>query len=237
MFKEPISSVLSTSILARAREAGIINTRVISLLEEHDNNHHAIDDTPYGGGPGELMKISVIAPVIRQALTHHDHLPRENKRVILMDPSGKTFNQSHARRLSAYDELIFVSSRYEGVDARVHNYIDEALSLGDFILSSGDLAAAAIFDAIARHLPGVLGNIESLDEESFSYGRLEPSNYTRPREYEGYAVPEFLTAGNHAVIKKERAKEALLRTQMLRPDLLERFPLSDEEKEILGHHE
>lgn len=232
MFQEPLRSILATSVLARAQEKGIFTSQIISLLERAQS-HHIIDDTPYGGGPGELMKISVVAPIINECLNQSAQA-RHKKRVILMDPSGKTFDQDDARRLCMYDELIFVCGRYEGIDARIHHYADEALSVGDFVLSSGDLAAAAMFDATARLVPGVLGNVASLDDESHAHGRLEASSYTRPSEYEGHAVPEVFRRGNHREIAETRKLESLLKTKFLRPDLLERFPLSPEEAKLLS---
>lgn len=196
-------------------------------------NHHAADDTPYGGGPGELLRIDVIEPLIRKALEKNTNTPRQKKRVILMDPAGEVFSQQHAQRLAGFDELIFVCGRYEGIDARIHYYVDEAVSLGDFVLSSGDLAALAIFDATARMIDGVLGNRQSIVQESHAQGRLEASLYTRPKSYDGFLVPEVYCAGHHQEIKKAQAQESVIRTQLIRPDLLEKYPLSGQEQLML----
>lgn len=225
MFKEPVQAFLNCSLMARAQKNNLIKTEVISVLEHVGFNHHAVDDTPYGGGPGELMKIDVIAPLIKKALSLTPD-ERSKKRVILLDPCGRTFNQDEARRLSTYNELIFVSGRYEGIDARVYHYVDEALSLGDFVLSSGDMAALTMFDATARMVDGFLGNSESIKSESHFNGRLEASLYTRPKDYEGFLVPKVYQSGDHQAIEKAKAKESLIKTHILRPDLLEKYPSS-----------
>lgn len=233
MFDEPITTVVNSSIIGRAVQSTILSIHVESILSSVAN-HHEIDDTPYGGGPGELMKISVIAPLITKSLARHEHIPRTKKRVLLMDPAGSVFSQADAKRLSTYDELIFVCGRYEGIDARVHNYVDEAISLGDFVLSCGDLAAVAIFDATARMVEGVLGNLESTLHESHVAGRLESSHYTRPKIYDGYEVPAVFQSGNHHAIEQERLRESLQKTRTLRPDLLEKYPLTNVEHALLS---
>lgn len=235
MSKEPMASMLKSSILGRAERNELLSTRIESILE-NVNSHHEVDDTPYGGGPGELMKIDVIAPLINKALMHHADRPRDKKRVLLMDPAGTPFSQEHAERLGAYEELIFISGRYEGIDARIHYYVDEALSLGDFVMSSGDLAALAIFDTTARLVEGVLGNKNSIIHESHRGGRLESSHYTRPLSYEGHEVPPVYHKGNHALIARARMVEGLRKTCEKRSDLLEKYPLSDEEKALLHEH-
>lgn len=233
MFKEPISSWLKSSIIGRAHQHGLLSSKVISLLEEVVYNHHALDDKPYGGGPGELLKIDVIAPVLNQTLTMRDDIERSQKRVILLDPAGVVFNQEHARRLANYQELIFICGRYEGIDARIYHYVDESLSLGDFVLSSGDIAAMAIFDAIARMIKGVL-NEASLTQESHNQGRLEASSYTRPLTYLGHEVPLLYQSGHHEHIKIAKACESAYRTLKVRPDLLDKHPLSESEKALLS---
>lgn len=232
MAKEPITTWLSSSIVGRAERHGVVRTHIEAMLESV-HSHHEVDDTPYGGGPGELIKIDVVAPLIKKALARSPERDRAKKRVLLMDPAGVPFNHRHAQRLSAYEELIFVSGRYEGIDARVHHYVDEALSLGDFVLSSGDCAAIAIFDAIARLKAGVLGNMSSLENESHQSGRLESSNYTRPLVYDGHEVPPVLKGGNHALIEKARNYESLVKTARCRPDLIAAFPLSPQEIALL----
>ena len=231
MVKEPLSAWLNTSIMGRAQRNEVLSTHIISILE--NRSHHEIDDTPYGGGAGELMRVDIIAPLINQALDKHPEVLRVQKRVILMDPAGEKFTQEHAERLANYSELIFVCGRFEGIDARVYYYVDEALSLGDFVISCGELAALSIFDATARLVSGVLGNEKSLLCESYTAGRLESSNYTRPADFEQHSVPEVLKSGNHKLISRARFEESVIKTSILRPDLLEKYPLSSEEKSIL----
>jgi len=231
MVKEPMTAWLNTSIIGRAQRKEVLSTHIISMLEKR--SHHEIDDTPYGGGAGELMRIDIIAPLIEEAIAAHPEIPRAQKRVLLMDPAGEKFTQAHARRLAEFSELIFVCGRFEGIDARVYHYVDEALSLGDFVLSCGELAALSIFDATARLVGGVLGNEKSLECESHMLGRLESSNYTRPAEFEGLRVPEVLKNGNHKHINLARQHESIIKTATLRPDLLEKYPLSLIEKNII----
>lgn len=230
---EPLRSWLASSIIGRAHKKGILSSDIISILDSVSGNHHKIDDTPYGGGPGELMRIDIIAPLIKQALKQRPNIDRAQKRVILMDPAGSVFDQHHAQRLSNYQELIFISARYEGLDARVNYYIDESLSLGDFILSSGDLAAMAIFDATARMIDGVLGNKKSILSESYMNNRLECSQYTRPMEFEGHCVPQILSSGRHKDIEEERMKESAIRTIKMRPDFIKKTPLTQQETKLI----
>lgn len=233
MFKEPLSAWLTSSIIGRAHTKGILSTSIISILESLSGDHHAADDTPYGGGPGELLKIDIIEPLIKQALAKNSAISRDKKRVVLMDPAGLPFDQAHAQRLAGYSELIFICGRYEGIDARIHYYIDEALSLGDFVLSGGDIAAMAMFDATARMVDGVLGNKHSALDESHAQGRLEASLYTRPQTYEGYEVPLVYKSGDHKKIEQAKRQESCLKTQNIRPDLVKLFPFSSYEKELL----
>lgn len=234
MFKEPLLLWLESSLMGKARQKNLIKTEVISILEHMNFDHHAVDDTPYGGGPGELMKISVAHSLINKALDMNKDLAREKKRVIFLDPSGRTFDQDTAKRLAQYDELIFLSGRYEGIDARVHHYVDEAISLGDFVLSSGDMAALTIFDATARMVDGFLGNAQSIDSESHINGRLEASLYTRPKSYDGHDVPLVFQSGNHKEIEKARALESLKKTLKLRPDLAKKYPFSLDEQKLFS---
>lgn len=234
MSEEPFLAWLSSSILMRAHERGLLSIRVESILKSVGFDHHAIDDALYGGGPGELMRIDVVEPLIEKTLLLSPAIDRKDKRVILMDPQGELFHQTHARRLSSYRELIFISGRYEGIDARINHYVDESISLGDFVLSSGDLAAMAMLDATARMIPGVIGNNESIVGESHYCGRLEPSHFTRPKDYHGHSVPAFLLSGHHREIERLRRRESLQKTMRLRPDLIREYPLNSEEIEALA---
>lgn len=232
MFHEPIKSYLETSLIKKAIDNGVVSTTIISILEETGFNHHKIDDSPYGGGPGEVMRIDVVEPIVKKALSLTEH-ERKNKRVILLDPASHVFDQNAAKRLSSYDELIFVCGRYEGIDSRIHHFVDESLSLGDFILTNGELASLCIFDSVVRLKPHVLGNFDSTVQESFSQGRLEASSYTRPMSYLGYHVPDILKNGDHKAISDFKSKESLVRTLKIRPDLFLKTPLTECEEKIL----
>lgn len=233
MFHEPINSYLQTSIIKQAIDNKVIVPNIISILESVNHNHHQIDDTPYGGGAGQLIKIDIIEPLIKKALSL-TNLHREQKRVVLLDPAGKPFNQKEAQRLSTYDEIIFICPRYEGIDARIHYFIDEAISLGDFILSNGDIAALSMFDAIARLKPQVLGNQVSLQEESYNNYRLESSQYTRPKVFMGHEVPKVLQSGDHQSIAQYKLLESLMKTMTLRPDLLQNCSINQAEENFLS---
>jgi tRNA (guanine37-N1)-methyltransferase len=237
MFEQPIKAWLDSSIIARARQKAILDTHIESILDSVGGNHHKVDDTPYGGGPGELMRIDVIEPLISQALARHPTIERQAKRVILLDPAGKPFDQAGAKRLARYQELIFVCGRYEGIDARIHHYVDEAISVGDFVLSSGDVAAMVVFDSTARMIEGVLGNLSSIEHESHFHGRLESSHYTRPIKYQGHLVPQVYQGGNHKEIEIARERESIVKTAQLRPDLVKIKPLSDHEIKLLMNSE
>lgn len=237
MFNEPINSYLNSSIIARAHKQKLLQTKVESIFDFVGQNHHKVDDTPYGGGAGELIRIDVIAPLLQKVLQDNPEIERSRKRVILLDPGAKVFKQAHAKSLAQYDELIFICGRYEGIDARIHHYVDEVFSLGDFVLSAGDLAAMAVFDATVRMIPGVLGNFSSIEQESYEHARLEYSQYTRPAEYEGLKVPEFLQQGNHAVIEDLRTLEAFYKTKRFRPDLLIENPPTEKENSLLQKYQ
>lgn len=205
---------LSTSILGRAREGALIDARVHDLRQWGLGRHRTCDDTPYGGGSGMVMRVDVVDAGI-------DAVRGPESRVLLMDPAGQRFTQAHAERLAGERHLILVCGHYEGVDGRVREHlVDEAFSIGDYVLTGGELAALVIVEAVARLLPGVLGNPDSARHESFSSGLLEAPQYTRPREYRGWEVPEVLLSGHHAQIERWRRERALALTRAVRPDLL-----------------
>lgn len=205
---------LNHSILGRAQQAGLVTIHVHDLREWTDDKHRTADDTPYGGGAGMVMRVDVVDRGIEAVRT-------EGARVVLMDPAGRPFEQRDAARLATYDQLVLVCGHYEGVDARVREYlVDEAISIGDFVLTGGELPAMVVTDAVARLLPSVLGNSESTALESFSEGVLEAPQYTRPREYKGMGVPDVLVSGHHAKIDAWRRRTALDLTAAVRPDLI-----------------
>lgn len=212
---------LETSILGRAREQGLIDVQVHDLRDWAEGKHRQADDTPYGGGAGMVMRVDVVDRGI-QALRGPDAI------VLLMDPAGRPFTQADAQRLSGASQLVLVCGHYEGIDARVRDHlVDEVFSVGDFVLTGGELPAMVVTDAVARLLPGVLGNAESSQTESFSDGLLESPQYTRPREYRDWSVPEVLFSGHHAKIKDWRAEAARSLTEAVRPDLIAKLDKDD----------
>jgi tRNA (guanine37-N1)-methyltransferase len=215
LFPELITVPMSTSIMGRAQEKGAITVGVHDLREHGLGKHKQVDDTPYGGGQGMLLRPEPLFEAL-------DRVQTEKSRVILMSPAGARFDQAAAHRLSAEEHLIFISGHYEGVDQRViDHWVDEELSIGDYVLTNGAIAAVIVMDAIVRLLPGVLGDDMSAVEESFGQsGLLEAPHYTKPAEYRGLKVPDILLSGNHGMIAEWREHEALERTRRVRPDLL-----------------
>ena len=205
---------LGQSILGRAQAAGHIDVQVHDLRQWAEGKHRQADDTPYGGGSGMVMRVDVVDKGIQAVRA-------EGARVILMDPVGKPFTQRDAVRLSQEPQLVFVCGHYEGIDARVRDHlVDEVISIGDYVLTGGELPALVVVDAVARLVPGVLGNPQSAVHESFSDGRLEAPQYTRPRTYRDWEVPEVLVSGHHERIAKWRDAESEALTREVRPDLV-----------------
>lgn len=228
LFPDMLSGPLAESILGKAIDKGLIEVAVHNLRDWAEGRHQVADDTPYGGGDGMVMKVE---PIARALTSLRAASPRT--RVLLMSPQGKVFRQADAERLSREQSLTFVCGRYEGFDERVRGLADEELSLGDYVLTGGELAAMTMLDAIARLIPGVLGNTGSALGDSHRDGLLEYPQYTRPAEFEGQRVPEVLLSGNHQLIADWRRREQLRRTLLRRPDLLESAPLSDRDIGIL----
>ena len=205
---------LEQSILGRAQEAGLITVAVHDLRQWAEGKHRTADDTPYGGGAGMVMRVDVVDRGIEALRT-------ASSRVVLMDPVGTPFSQRHAERLANHEHLILICGHYEGIDARVREHlVDEVISIGDFVLTGGELAAMVVTDAVARLLPSVLGNTDSALQESFADGFLEAPQYTRPRTYKGLSVPDVLVSGHHANIESWRSEMAAELTQRVRPDLV-----------------
>jgi len=218
---EVLASPLSAGVLGRAVEAGALDANVHSLHTLSPDPHHKADDAPYGGGPGMVLRVDVVAHALEAVFDRDAATLRESFPVILLTPQGEKFDQSVARELAGAETLVFICGRYEGVDERVRRHIaGREISLGDFVLAGGEIAACAVLEAVVRLLPGVLGNEESLAEESFAAGLLEYPQYTRPAEFRGWRVPDVLTSGDHGRIKAWRDEQALERTRERRPDLL-----------------
>jgi tRNA (guanine37-N1)-methyltransferase len=214
LFPGMFAGPLDESIVKRAREAGLLELTLHNLRDYAHDRHRTVDDRPFGGGPGMLLKPEPLFEAVEK-------LARETTRVILLSPSGRTFNQAIARELAQLDDLLLISGHYEGFDERVREQLaDDELSIGDYVLTNGALPAMVIVDAVTRLLPGALGDDTSSHEESFSHRLLEYPQYTRPAEFRGMKVPEVLLSGNHAQIAKWRAEQSNARTKERRPDLL-----------------
>jgi len=214
LFPAMFAGPLDESIVKRARDTGLLDLKIHNLRDWAHDRHKTVDDRPFGGGPGMLLKVEPLFEAI-------ESLQREKTRVILLSPSGRKFDQLVARELALSEDLILVCGSYEGFDERVREALaDDELSIGDYVLTNGALPAMVVIDTVARLLPGVLGDDESSHDESFSHGLLEYPQYTRPAEFRGMKVPEVLLSGNHAEIEKWRCEQAKLRTEKQRPDLL-----------------
>ncbi len=229
LFPEFFVSPLAQSMLRRAQVLGRVSFRVLDLRDFTADRHKVTDDRPFGGGPGMVMKPEPLVAAIRR-VRHDDG----NIRVMLLSPAGRLFGQETARELAQLPSLLLVCGHYEGVDDRVRHFIDGEISIGDYVLTGGEIPALAVVDAVTRLIPGVLGGEGAVEEESFQTGLLEYPHYTRPRDFEGLSVPEVLLGGDHARIARWRREQALRRTAALRPDLLARAPLSPEDQEFLA---
>jgi tRNA (Guanine37-N(1)-) methyltransferase (EC 2.1.1.31) len=227
-----VAPVFRESILGRAHEAGIIDLRVVNIRDFALSKHQQTDDYPYGGGAGLLMKPEPVFAAVRWAAARGPARARP-PRVILMDPQGRKFDQRLAEELAREDHLILVCGRYEGFDERIRALATDEISIGDYVLMGGEVAALVVVEAVTRLVPGVLGDLESSVAESYTSGLLEGPQYTRPLEFEGMRVPEILTSGNHGAIQRWRREQALRRTFERRPDLLETTELTPEERALI----
>ena len=229
LFPEMFSSPFQTSILGKAVEKGLIEITVANIRDFALDKHRVVDDAPYGGGQGMVMKVEPIARAVECAKSQNP-----SAWTIYLTPQGKPFDQEKAQTLSTRSHLILLCGRYEGVDERVREmFVDEEISLGDYVLTGGELAAMVVIDAISRLLPGVLGSDRSAMEDSFFNSLLEYPQYTRPYDFRGRSVPEVLLSGNHQAIFRWRRKEALRRTWICRPDLLARADLTPVDRGFL----
>ncbi len=230
LFPEMFEGVLHTSILKKAQENKAVSFSVTDFRNYSENKHHKVDDYPYGGGAGMVLKPEPLFNAV-EAVTKDATKP---PRVILMCPQGERFTQAKAEELALEENLVFICGHYEGYDERIREHlVTDELSLGDFVLTGGEIASMAIIDSVVRLLPGVLGNNVSSVEDSFSTGMLEHPHYTRPATYKGLSVPDVLLSGNHGEIDKWRTEQSLKRTLERRPDLLDNMSLSPEQEKIL----
>lgn len=228
LFPELFSSALATTMLCKGQERGALRFSLYNVRDYTTDKHRMTDDTPYGGGPGMVMKPEPLVAAIEATAAAASHARR-----ILLSPQGATLTQERAGALAQCSDLVLVCGRYEGVDERVRGFVDEELSIGDYVLSGGEIAALVVIDAVARLVPGVLGCSESAVQESFSEHLLEGPQYTRPAEFRGMAVPETLVSGDHGAIARWRRQESLRRTAQERPDLLARADLTEEDRAFL----
>ncbi len=230
IFPEMIETVAEFGVVGRAVDRGLVSIGCLNPRDFTDDVHRTVDDRPYGGGPGMVMKFEPTAAAIRQA---RKAMPVGSP-VICLSPQGSVFNQAAAERLARLAGLILLAGRYEGIDERlIEAEVDEELSLGDFVLSGGEIAAMAVIDAVVRLVPGVLGDEDSASQDSFAEGLLDCPHYTRPEEIEGRVVPPALLSGDHARIAQWRQKQALGRSYLRRPDLVRKLDLDREQQALL----
>src|SRR5499427_2544219 len=228
LFPEMFDGLLATTVVGKAIAAGIIAVHRTNPRDFGLGNYRQVDDTPYGGGPGMIMRIEPIAAALDAIAAARGPSHR-----ILLTPRGRRFDQEGARALSARPRITLVCGRYEGTDERVASLVDDQVCIGDFVLAGGELAAAVVLEATARLVPGVLGCGLSAGDESFSGGRLEYPQWTRPAEFQGQGVPPVLLSGDHKAIERWRRRASVRLTRALRPDLLAAHPLTDEEQKLL----
>lgn len=230
LFPEMVETIADYGVVGRAVSGGLVSLDVENPRDYTDDAHRTVDDRPYGGGPGMVMKFEPVARALRAARAS---MPSAAP-VVYLSPQGKVFDQAMAERYSALPGLVLLAGRYEGIDERIiESEVDEEVSLGDFVLSGGEIAVMAVVDATVRLLPGVLGAEESAEQDSFVEGLLDFPHYTRPEVVEGRSVPQVLLSGDHARIARWRRKQSLGRSQLRRPDLLAKLDLDDEQRRLL----
>ena len=229
LFPDMFTGVFGSSILKKAQEKQAVSLAVTDIREFSENKHKQVDDYPYGGGAGMVLKPEPMFNAV-EAITEG-----RKPRIILMCPQGERFSQAKAEELAQEEDLVFLCGHYEGYDERIREHlVTDEISIGDFVLTGGELAAMTVIDAVVRLIPGVLGQADSHIQDSFSTGLLEHPHYTRPAEFRGMKVPDVLTSGNHAKIEQWRMEQSLKRTLERRPDLLEHYELSPEQEKMLA---
>lgn len=228
LFPEMFDGVMQSSILRKAQEAEAFDYQTIDFREYTENKHYKVDDTPYGGGAGMVLMAQPIFDAVADVTKRSDKQPR----IVLLCPQGERYTQQKAEELANEEHLVFICGHYEGYDERIRQeLVTDEISIGDYVLTGGELGAMVIIDSVVRLLPGVLGNEASAGEDSFSNGLLEHPHYTRPADFRGMEVPAVLLSGHHKNIESWRKKQSIQRTFERRKDLLEKYPLSDQEKE------
>jgi tRNA (guanine37-N1)-methyltransferase len=212
IFPSFFDSFMETGIIGRAKEKGLVTFNIINIRDFSSDSYGTVDDTPYGGGPGMIMKVEPIVKALESL--------QERGKTYLLSPRGKKFNQRMARKLSGEEILSLLCGRYKGVDERVEDFVDGEISIGDYVLSGGEVAAMVIVEAIVRLLPGAVGDVDSVNTDSFEKGRLDSPSYTRPRDFRGKKVPEVLLSGDHGKIERWREEEAVKLTKKYRKDIM-----------------
>ncbi len=230
LFPRMFEGPMGESIIGKAREKGLLEMNVSNFRNFSDNKHQTVDDYPYGGGAGMLLKVQ---PIYDNIQAIEQEAPNNKKRVILLDPAGKPFNQAMAEEFSHEEHLVFICGHYEGYDERIRSLVTDEVSLGDYVLTGGELGAMVMIDATVRLLPEVLGNNLSAQTDSHSTGLLEHPQYTRPAVFNDMEVPAVLMNGNHKLIEEWQLKESLRRTYLRRPDMLEKLELTEQMKKLL----
>ena len=230
IFPEMFDGPLNSSLLGKAQDKGVLSIEVIDFREYSTNKHRAVDDYPYGGGVGMVLQPEPVISALRDRLDLED----PEQEIILMTPQGKVFTQEDAKQLAQKKKLAFVCGHYEGFDERIRSFATAEYTIGDYVLTGGEIPAMVMVDTISRLVPGVIKEQESFEEDSFYQGLLEYPQYTRPQVFEGMAVPEVLMSGHHEQIRLGRKKESLRRTLLRRPDLLENYQMSAEEKKLFA---
>lgn len=229
LFPDMFGGVLGSSILGRAREEGLLEVELVDPRRFSNDPHRTVDDYPYGGGPGMVMKVEPLHAALEWVREQAGRRPY----AVLLTPQGKTFDAVLARELAGRGEVCLIAGHYEGFDERVRSLVDEEVSIGDFVLTGGEIPAMAVIDAVSRFIPGVLGRDVSAESDSFSDGLLEGPQYTRPPVWNGLRVPQVLLQGDHAAVGRWRKKESLRRTYRRRPELLDSASLTFEDRLIL----
>lgn len=231
LFPDMFQSPFQESIVGRAAQAGLIRIDVHNPREYAHDRHRTVDDYPYGGGGGMVLKAGPLFELVEEIKVSATESVMP---IILLSPQGRRFEQADAEKLAQYDELVLICGRYEGVDERVRQHLaTDELSLGDFVITGGELAAMIVVDSVVRLLPGALGSGDSIQDDSFTSGLLQHPQYTRPMTFRGWSVPQELVSGNHKEVSRWRRQQSLLRTLERRPDLLEKVMLTEEEKRFL----
>lgn len=234
LFPNLFESPLAEGVVGRALKSGLIDIRINNIRDYSTDKHGTVDDYPFGGGPGMLLKPEPIFESVRSNI--RNKIIKTDSPLILLSPQGRTFNQKIANELSQKDEISLICGRYEGFDERIRSKLaTDEISIGDFVLTGGEIPALAIIDSISRLLPGVISSIESAENDSFFNGLLQYPQYTRPANFEGAEVPKVLLSGNHSDIEKWRRKESLKKTKWRRPDLLRGAQFTEEEQEFLDN--